>query len=120
VLALKNGLHGAVDGDLLVIARGFSGKVEVRREQQLAGRGGNALRLTEAFPEVVRRRELRKFVISPRGEIVLDDAVAVGGVRKLEAQNLRVIFGLLEAVTGLLVGGLGFHDGNGEIAPVSK
>ena len=47
-------------------------------------------------------------------KVVFDDAVTIGGVSELEAQDFGVVLGLLDAVTGALVGGFGFDDGDGE------
>lgn len=120
MLPLQNGLHGAVDGDFLIIAGRFAGDVVIRSQQQLSGGSGDALPVAKAFPQVVGSGERLTVIVPPGEKIMLDGAVAVGGVRKLEAQDLGIIFCLLEAVTGLLVGGLGLDDGNGKIAAVTK
>ena len=51
---------------------------------------------------------------------MFDDAMAVGGVGELQAQNLGILLGLLEAGTGLLVFRLGFNNSNRKITPVPQ
>ena len=51
---------------------------------------------------------------------MLDDAVALCGIRELEAQNLGIVFGLLEAVARALVYGLCLDNRNGEIAAIAE
>ena len=46
--------------------------------------------------------------------------VAVGGVGELQAQDLGVVLGLLQALAGRLVAGLGLDDGDGEITGVAQ
>ncbi len=92
----------------------------VRRKQQLAGCGGDALRAAEALPEVIRGREVLALAVAPVKEIVLDNAVAVRRVRELEPQNLSVVLGLLKAVAGFLVRSFGFYDGDWEITAVAE
>ena len=51
---------------------------------------------------------------------MLNDTVTVGRVGEPEAENLRVLFGLLKPVAGFLVSGLGFYNSDGEIASVAQ
>src|SRR5713226_5352881 len=46
--------------------------------------------------------------------------MAVRGVGELETKYLRVLFGLLEAVTGIFVRGLRLYDCNRKIRPIPK
>ena len=51
---------------------------------------------------------------------MLDDAVAVGRIGKLEAKNLRIFLGLLQPVPGCTVGSLGLHDRDREIPAIAQ
>jgi hypothetical protein len=53
-------------------------------------------------------------------KVVFDDAVTIGGVSELETQDFGVVLGLLDAVTGALVGGFGFDDGDGEAGAIAE
>src|SRR5437660_12532258 len=56
----------------------------------------------------------------PREVVELDDLLAVRGVGELQAEQLGVVFGLLETVRGRLVISLGLNNGDGEIRAVSE
>jgi hypothetical protein len=45
--------------------------------------------------------------------------VAVGGIREAQAEDLGVLFGLLDAVGGAFVGRLGLNDGQRVVAAVA-
>ena len=54
------------------------------------------------------------------GVVKLDDLGAVGGVGKLQAEDLGVLLGLLQAVARLPVGGLGFDHRDREVVPIAQ
>src|ERR1035438_5553455 len=51
---------------------------------------------------------------------MLHNAVPIGCIGELEAENLRVLLCLLESVRRLCVNGLRLHDRNRKITPVPK
>ena len=51
---------------------------------------------------------------------MLDDTVPVGRIGELEAEDLRVLLGLLQPVAGLCIDGFCLHDRNRKIAPVPQ
>jgi hypothetical protein len=51
---------------------------------------------------------------------VLDDAVAIRRIRKLEAQDLRLFFRLLKPIPCGPIGCFGLHDRDGKIAAMAK
>ncbi len=51
---------------------------------------------------------------------MLDDAVAVGGVGKLQTKDLCVLHRLAETIGGFLVVGLGFNDGDCKVRAVAE
>ena len=53
-------------------------------------------------------------------EIELDDLATIGGVGKAQAENLRVIPGLLETGGGGLILRLGLHDGEKLVSSVTE
>jgi hypothetical protein len=69
-------------------------------------------------PEFVGRGEGFEVVVFAGKKVVLDDPVAVGGVSELESEDLGVFLGLLEAVAGLLIDRLCFHDRQGKVAAI--
>jgi len=53
-------------------------------------------------------------------KVELDYLLPVAGVSELQAKDLGVILCLLQAISGALVFGLGFDDGEGEVARVAE
>ena len=55
------------------------------------------------------------------GEVIdLDDVLPVGRVSEFELQHFGVVARLLDGIGGRLVGGLGFDDGQVEVAGIAQ
>ena len=76
------------------------------------------LRLLQASPKLIRRREVVEIGIFAGQKIVFDDAMAVGGIGELESKDLGILFGLLESVPRMVVDGLCLYNREREVAPV--
>jgi hypothetical protein len=98
----------------------LAGAVAVGLEEAGGDCVGDVLRLPETVPKGGRRGEGFEVAILACKKVVFDDAVTVGGVSELEAQDFGVVLGLLDAVTGALVGGFGFDDGDGEVVAIAE
>lgn len=61
-----------------------------------------------------------KSLSSPVKKVVLDDPVTVGRVGKLEAEDLGVLLGLLEAIPCVLIRSFRFDDPDHEIACITQ
>ncbi len=119
--ALEHGLHGAVDGGLLVVAGVLAGGVVGGREQAVGGLGvGDAAPLLIALPQLGGRRVRGEHAGQAGEGVELDDLCAVGGVGEHEAQHLSVEFGLLQPVMHGFVGGLGLDHGQAEVPAVEE
>ena len=67
----------------------------------------SCLAAAQPRPELVGRRERRSSSRLEAGqEVELDDAVAVGGVGELQAEDGRVVLRLLQPVAGVLYAAL--------------
>ena len=119
-LTLEHGLDGAVDRRLLVVARVAAGLTVAGGLQRVGGLVGELLAGPATPPEVDRRREGRQLSLEPGRVIELDHAVAVGRVGELEAEDLGIVLGLLQALARGLVLGLGLDHGNGDVGGVAE
>ena len=68
----------------------------VGSEDPLGGGIVDILACAKPTPQFIGSRKTVNIVVPTRKKIMLDDAVAVCGVRKLETQYLGVIFRLLD------------------------
>ena len=116
---LRDGLHHALDGDVLIIAAGMRTALVLKRH------GGEAVaprvRLGEGHrPEFVGRGiacdlalggmgRMRR--MGGRGHIHLVDAFSVGGVGELDRELRGVVLGLADTGGEFLVPRLGLNDG---------
>ena len=83
-LALQDRLDGAVDGDLLVVARRLAGSVVAGREQPVGGLSSEAARRLGSAAHSSSGVGKASSVALEAGEVVeLDDLVAVGRVGEL-------------------------------------
>ena len=116
-LPCSDRLNGAVDGDLLVVAKGLRPVVETRASAAARppASSTHALGTAQARPELVRRREIVDRPLDPGRVVELDDLDAVGGVGELQAQDLGVFLGLLKPVRCMPVAGLGLDDRDREV-----
>src|SRR5438445_13843960 len=89
-------------------------------EQPTGGLVIDGLCLPQSLPEILCRGEDIQVIIATRQKIMLDDPLAVRRVGELQAEDLRVFFRLLEAVSRMLVNALRFDNGDGKILPVAK
>ncbi|MFZ0638213.1 MAG: hypothetical protein WAN33_01050 [Candidatus Acidiferrales bacterium] len=117
---MKNGADRAVNGNLLVVTRRFSGKMVVRGEETLYDLARYVFSVLQALPEFVRRGKVFESAFETGHEIVLDDPVTVCGVGKLQAKDLGVPHRLGEAIGRFLVIGFGFNDGDSKIRPIAE
>ena len=85
-----------------------------------AASGVDLLARLPALPELLGRGEGDQQPFLPGEVVELDDAVAVGGIGELEAQDLGVVLGLLQPLARRLVLGLGLDHGDGEVAGVAQ
>ena len=120
----RDGVHGAVDGDGLVVVGNPAGAVVV---VMLPGDGlllgGVALGLAVALPEFVGRGELVEGDFAGHGAagdgaIVLQKRIAVRAVGKGDVENLRVFERLLHPGADGVVVVLPLDDGEREVRPV--
>ena len=116
----QDGLHHAVDRDLLVVALALADRVIEGREQLIGLGVAQAGLRPVAAPEIVGRRIVRSGALEPGEEVELDDLLPVGRVRELQPEHRRVVLRLLETVGRNLVGGLGLDDGEREVARVAQ
>ena len=120
LLTLENGADRTVNGDLLVVTRRFSRKMVIRGEKALYDLAGYVFAMLQALPEFVWRWKGVESIFESGREIVLDDSVAVGGVSKLQTENLCVLHRLAEAIGRLLEIRFRFNDCDCEIRSVAK
>ena len=126
VFSPGDGLHGPVDGDELVVARGFSGAVVVvilGGELLLGGRP--ALGGTIARPQFVGRRKVvegdfARDRTAGRRAVMLQKSVTVGAVGERDVQNLCVFQRLLHPCANAVGVVLGLHDSKWEIRLVGE
>src|ERR1039458_4550062 len=112
-LAGENRADTAIDGDLLVVAGRLTRHGEARLEKTLRRSFvWRPVRGAKTPPQVGRARERINFTLDARGEVELHDAFTVRGVRERQPESLGVFLGPLETVTGRLVVGLRFDDGD--------
>ena len=119
-LALQDRLHRAVDRDLLVVPWRLSREVVIGSEHAFGGLARRCLGLAQTAPQLVRRREAIEVVVPPGQKIVLDDAVSVRRIGKLEPENLGVFLRLLKPVARVLVDGLCFDNRNRKIRAIPE
>ena len=101
LVALEDGPHRPVDGDLLVVAgRSCQATAYGGPAARLPAVVGQFLGLTPAGKEFVGRGVAVDLALQAGGEIELDDAEAVSGVGELEAEDFGVFLGLLHALGG--------------------
>ncbi len=93
----------------------------VVRSQKLVGNlfRADPFPLGQAAPELLGTRKCVEVSIFSRQGVVLDDLLPVRRIGELEAQDLGILFGLLEAVSRLLVGRLRLHHREREVAGVA-
>ena len=106
--------------DLLVVARVAARFAVAGRLQRVGGLVGELLVALQALPEVGGRGEGVELGLKAGRVVELDDAVAVGRVGELEAEDLGVVLGLLEALARRLVLGLGLDHGDGDVGGVAE
>ena len=120
-LPLENGLHGAVDGDLLVIARALPRELREGGEQTL--RGGlirQPFSLAQPRPKFLRCRKPVQLSFKARKIVELDDACAIRGIGKLQAENVGIVPGLLQSVAGGFMLRFGFNHGNRKVSGIAQ
>ncbi len=120
VLPLGNGLHGAVDGDLLVIAGGLAGsaRVVILCDNSLFG-GFQALCDAITVPEFGRgwesRHGYRPLHFSlPAGAIMFQKSIAIGAEGKWHIEGLGPGEGLLHPRPDRMGIVLDLNNGNGD------
>lgn len=120
LLALQDGLYGSVQRDFLIVAQRLR-SVRVAGLEQLTddGRIPEMLGITQTLPELVRFGKGGALAFHAGGVVELDDLGAVGGVGEFEAENLGVVLGLLQTLSGVFVARLGFDHRNGKVGPVA-
>ena len=118
LLALENRLDSAVDGDLLVVAWRLTAQVVGGREKSLGGLVGDALGAFQSRPQLLGGREPVDTMLLAGDEVMLEDLLAVGAIRELQPEDLRVILRLLDAVSGESVDRFCFDNSNWIVAPV--
>lgn len=96
-----------------------SGEV-VGRKDALCRLIVNGFARSKALPQVIRRWKTCEVVVTAGQEIVLDDSVAVRGVRELQSQYLGVFLRLLESVSRLVVYRLRLNHRDWEIAAITR
>ena len=117
----QHSLHRAVDRDLLVVAERLLPVGPSGCEQLLGGTiVGDPVGIPQPAPELVGLWELRHHALGASGVVALDDLGAVGGVGELEAEDLGVVLGLLQAIAGRPEAGLRFHHRDGKIWPIAQ
>jgi hypothetical protein len=85
-----DGFEGVVDGDLLIIARNFVAQVTGNEQLILVGEV-QAFEGAPAIPELLRAREGLDFLVQARGEVKLQDALAIGRVGEEQPERLGIV-----------------------------
>ena len=116
-LALQDRLHGAVDGDLLVVA-GLDADQVSRSQQPRGGLLAELLGGHEALPQFVGRRKTGQLPLLAGGVVEFQDGMTIGGIGELHPQNLGIVLRLLHSGSGWVGLGLGLHYGDHEVAGV--
>ena len=119
--ALQRRLNGAVDGDLLVVAKGLR-PVRKRGRQQPLGYLviDECPPRAQAGPEIVGRREIPDRPLDPGRVVEFDDLNAIGGIRELQAEDFGIFLGLLKTLRRMPVAGLGLDNRDREVRIVSE
>ena len=120
IRALGDRLHGAVDRDLLIVARDPPDLVVRRRDQLCGGAVVQILGGAQALPQLVRRGEGLQLAFLAGQVVELHDAGPVGGVGELEAEDAGVVLALLQPVAGQLVLGLGLDHRQRQVPRVAQ
>ncbi len=94
--ALQDRLHGPVDGDLLVVARGIAGDMVIRGQELVRETPFEPKSSLQPGEQLGGCREGRKLGLASGQEIEFDDPVAVGGIRELEAEDFGIVLRLLQ------------------------
>jgi Asp-tRNA(Asn)/Glu-tRNA(Gln) amidotransferase A subunit family amidase len=100
---MQPSLMRALAAHLFIIRRQRVGGVARVRQLEFA---------TQPRPQLIRRGECLQAAFLPGDEIMLDNALAIRRIRKLDSQHLAVPDRLLQAIGGQLVLGLGLDDGH--------
>ena len=91
--AQQDRLHGAVDGNLLIVAQRLA---RIGRGQQpRRDLGSETFFVCQPPPQFVRAGKRAEFARFAGQIVVLDDAQSIGGISKPQIQNFGVFFGLL-------------------------
>src|SRR5215213_7073567 len=119
-LPFQDRIHGAVDGDLLVVAQPRATE-QVRGGQEPFGRlVVQGLAGLKARPEFVGLGERVELFLLTGEVVVLDNTVAVGRVGEFEIEYLGVLFCLLEAGARGLVDGFRLDYGDRHVRGVAE
>ncbi len=112
---VRDGLHDALDGDVLIIPPGmraalvFVGHISEAVAPRVGLREGH-------FPEFVRRGVCGDLAFLTRLHVDGVDAASVGGVGVADGELAGVIFGLADTLSQLLVLRLGLNHGELHVA----
>ena len=95
-LPFQDGLDGAVNGDLLVIALALPDAMVTGGQQAIGGLCVvYSARRAVTLPEFIWRRIIRAGYFQPREIIELDNVRAVRRIRELKAKHFCIVLGLL-------------------------
>jgi hypothetical protein len=109
-----------IDGDLLIVAWLLRDKPVIGSKKAMRGFFAQPLLCLQACPQLVWRGKRLQFLFLSGEVIELNDALAVGGISEGKPQNFRILFGLLQAISGRFVSRLGLHNGDHKVARVAQ